>query len=209
MRAFYLAATTRQVMGPYCYAGLSRVADAVSHKSSWVDALTDRCDFPPSLQRELEAVGESLEGEKKERCKILIFLRHCWCFHKHATKPLGQKDASDLAKAMNMPEYACARLLELFAVPRPGGGHAVTKQLKDKRCAYMLVLYVLAAGGEDVKVSDVAPFAADMKLEAGKAGEMLRQAGFIVKKGKGGGRQTVGTELKVPLVFPNIKRGRG
>ena len=71
----------------------------------------------------------------------------------------------------------------------------------------MLLTYLTAMGGKDMKVGDVTAFVKELKIEMKNASELLRQAGCIMKKGKGADSGT-GVELRVPLVFPGPKRGR-
>ena len=86
------------------------------------------------------------------------------------------------------------------------GGYLFNKQLKDKLLVHMLILFLVACGGKDVKCASFGVLLKDLKMESKQAGEFLRMAGVSVKKGVDGG---VAAELKVPLEFPSgVKRGR-
>ncbi|GMH47972.1 hypothetical protein TrVE_jg9877 [Triparma verrucosa] len=202
----------RDIIGPETWAGISRVVDACSHKESWLSALLERDDYPESILKELKLIGDELKGGKdkgndKDKIKVLVFLRHCWKFHNYMKKNTVRKSVEEVALGMGVPEYAASRILELFTQPLDGGGYGVMKQLKDKKCVHMLLLMMMSSEG--CQVGNIKPLVKDMKMEVGAAMELLRQAGCTVKKGKVNGEDVLGVELKVPVVFPGVKRGRG
>lgn len=122
-------------------------------------------------------------------------------------KSTVRKGVDEIAKSMGVPEYAAVRILELFTQPIDGGGYGVTKQLKDKKCVHMLLLMMLSS--ETCQVGDISLLVKDMKMEVAAASDLMRQAGVTVKKSKLKGGDILGVELKVPVVFPGVKRGRG
>jgi hypothetical protein len=68
---------------------------------------------------------------------------------------------------------------------------------------WILLLYLIAAGGEKCKVGTMGDMFTGLKIEYKAGSELLRQAGVVCKKGGG-----VGAQLKVPVVFPGPKRGK-
>jgi len=100
------------------------------------------------------------------------------------------------------------RLLSQFAQRNEeNGGYLFTKQLKDKLVVHMLILFMVACGGKEVKCATFGTLLRNLKMETKVAGDFLRMAGVNVKKASDGG---VAAELKVPLTFHSgVKRGRG
>ena len=106
--------------------------------------------------------------------------------------------------------FARARLFELFTSHMEGtdgreGGYQASKLQKDKLTMFVLILYVIAAGGRDMKASSLNQLCKDLKLDVKDASMMLREAGFVVKKS---GVGDIGVSLPVPLKFPPPKRGK-
>jgi hypothetical protein len=113
----------------------------------------------------------------------------------------------ELTKYLGLPQAVAARFLELFCVStfdRGRAGYATTKNLKDRRVVFTLVMYLLAHGKE-MKVGSIDKLCLDMSIETKEAMSLYREAGCKCVKGKSG---MVSVSLAVPLVFPNPKRGK-
>jgi DNA-directed RNA polymerase I subunit RPA49 len=199
------------MVGADAWGQISRVVSAVSHKEDWRSALTGNGTFnginayPESIITQLALLPDDLDGSSsdKRRAKILVFLRHVMVFHENVKK-MGRKTPEEFGKAVGIPEVAVVQILKLFSTEGTSGGYGFTKQLEDKRMLWMMLLFILGAGGKKCKVADIGGLLSDLHVDVKVAGELLRQAGCVAKKGAGG----VSAELKVPLVFPGPKRGK-
>ena len=125
---------------------------------------------------------------------------------------IGQS-LDDCINACHVPYEVGSRLFDIFTTPMEGGkedGYIASRQLKDKRQVYCLILYIIASAsssgkGGSMKVSSINKFCKDMQLDDKSAMALLREAGFIVKKS---GLGDIGVSLSVPLKFPGPKRGK-
>jgi hypothetical protein len=115
--------------------------------------------------------------------------------------------SGDMVKHLKIPADICNRFLELFSSPtqyQGSSGYAFTKQLKDKRVIYILILYLLAHG-KDMKLPSINKLCEDIKLELREAMNFVREAGCKCAKDKNG---SLSVSLTVPLEFPPPKRGK-
>ena len=80
--------------------------------------------------------------------------------------------------------------------------HIMSKPNKDKCCVSMLLLLLMADGGESMTCSDIQPFVNDLQMDIREAGNLLRVAGCTVTRNSSG--STVAT-LTLPLTFPPLK----
>ncbi|KAL7579925.1 hypothetical protein ACA910_004926 [Epithemia clementina (nom. ined.)] len=90
--------------------------------------------------------------------------------------------------------------------PKTGvASHVMSKPNKDKSCVSMLILLLMAEGGESMTCHDLQPFLDDLKMEARDASSLLRMAGCTVTRNPRNGM--TGATLTAPLTFPALKTG--
>ena len=109
-------------------------------------------------------------------------------FHNKASKKFIDGTHEEMAKYFSLPREISDRFLGFFCVPthdKGRAGFATTKQLKDKRVVYTLVMYLMAHGRE-MKVGSIEQICEDMKLEVKEAMNLYREAGCTCVKNKAG-----------------------
>lgn len=202
--------------------------DNNDNNPGWVTAITSRGgQWNNDVEMEiLRSVQDPMQNRQRIRCTLL--LHHCINFYKYFHHSRDGSDggskraratAEDLAKRMQLPYDVANRLLELFCV-NDGDSYAVTKQLTNKLMVYMLLLYLMASGGKEMKVGSIQPLVTLLRVESNMASNLLRQAGCTVASRKSSttvdGSDSVSTTktalavtLNVPLKFPPPKRKRG
>lgn len=104
------------------------------------------------------------------------------------------------SRYFGVPLPCAKRWLHLFTTPATQG-FVMGKMQKQKCALFILMLYCMTTG---IQSEDVKPLADDLRLDAKEAGDLLRQAGFTVKRRTG----KMAASLKVPLTFPAATRGR-
>ena len=197
----------KNMSGEDAWDQMSKVITAVSHKDDWRTSLcNERNAFPESIRSVLSGFDDNLSKNKEDarKTKIMLFLRHMLSFNENARLLGGKKTAEEFSEMTNIPDVVVVQLLKVFATKKERG-YGFSKTLEDKRKLWILLLFVLGAGGKKCKCGDMSALLGEMSLDVKTASELLKQAGVTVKKGK----DSVSAELKVPLVFPGPKRGGG
>mmetsp|Transcript_6672 Transcript_6672/g.9535 ORF Transcript_6672/g.9535 Transcript_6672/m.9535 type:complete len:188 (+) Transcript_6672:220-783(+) len=147
----------------------------------------------------------------KHQLKCAVLLNHLIKFYNEiARKDFVRGPDQEVAKFFRLSTEVCSAFLENFTTPmtNKGGieGFKASKQNKDKCLVHVLLLYMMAHG-RSMSVGNIRPVADDVKLELKDAGNLLRAAGCTVTTKKGSSGTTMSSALKVPLTFPNAKRG--
>ncbi|KAL9189491.1 hypothetical protein ACHAXT_009166 [Thalassiosira profunda] len=211
--------SAKSIAGKDAWDKISRIVDHVLHKQSeedadgdWIGSLLGKRGYRP---KSIVAILESLDPSKKashHRIKAAFLLYLMWKFRDRVTKRrmIQGETLADCVRAVHVPYEVGARLFELFTSHMEGtdggeGGYQASKLQKDKLTMFVLILYVIAAGGRDMKASSLNQLCKDLKLDVKDASMMLREAGFVVKKS---GVGDIGVSLPVPLKFPPPKRGK-
>jgi len=183
--------------------------------SNWYRALTAREEWPRSLNTLLEnmlhhqqqlsssrsnGIESIMDKSINKRLRTIMVLRHCMTFHTFVTTnrfPL-RGTHRDISHKLKLPELCTPRLLELFTSCASGDisnnglnmeTYTITKQLRDKRLVYILILYLMAAsdvcGGDDtattMKISSIRPFLLDLTSDLKEATLLLNEAGCKTK----------------------------
>ena len=203
------------ITGTAAWDKLSRIVEKVLEKKKegteddWIGALLGKKGYRPlSIVTLLKSIDLSKKSSSY-RIKVSFFLFLSFKFwqkiQRRGTIEGGSMD--DCITALHVPHEVGVRLIELFTSPMEvnDGGYAASKQQKSKLISHLLVLYVIASGKE-MKVPSMNQLCKDMKLDDKEASLVLREAGFVVTKSRGG---DICVSLSVPLKFPPPKRGRG
>ena len=201
---------SQEVAGEEAWAQISRTVDARLHKGDdWKEALQGKRPWPESTKALLNSIANPLTKKSaKYQIKTIVLVNHLVKFHNKATKKFMDGSQEELSKYLNLPREVSDQFLELFCVPthdRGRAGFATSKQLKDKRVIFTLIMYLLAHGKE-MKGGSIEKLCEDMRLETKDAMNLYREAGCTcIKNFKTG---MVSVSLKVPLEFPPPKRGK-
>jgi len=160
------------------------------------------CDSVTAL---LHSVNPS-RASAKERLKAIVILAHMVRFHKAVGKRNFIKGHHDevLKRVGSSPYEVISMCMDTFLVNDGNRGYSQTKQLRDKRVVYLLILYILVASGgggesDDVRVGSINSFMNECEIPLRDAMMFLTQAGFKVKKGVDG---TLSVSLNAPVEFP-------
>lgn len=202
----YRVYDSQEVAGEDAWAQISRTVDACINKDDWKDAL-QRWPWPQSTKKLLDLVSDPQKKGAKYQLKTICLVNHLVKFHNKASKKFMEGNTEDLAKKLQLPAPVAVRFLELFSVPsydRGRSGYATSKQLKDKRLVYTLVMFLLAHGKE-MKAGSIDDLCKDLSIEVKEAVNLYREAGCKCVKSKSG---MVSVSLSVPLIFPPPKRGK-
>eukprot|EP00979_Chaetoceros_neogracilis_P018534 scaffold10766_cov554-Chaetoceros_neogracile.AAC.2 len=202
----YRVYDSQEVAGEEAWAQISRVVDACINQDDWKEAL-QKWPWPESTAKLLDLVSDPSRKGAKYQLKTICLVNHLVKFHNRASKKFMDGSAEEMVKYLGLPKAIADRFLELFCVAsydRGRAGYATTKQLKDRRVIYTLVMYLLAHGKE-MKAGSVDKLCLDMSMETKDAINLYREAGCKCVRGKSG---MVSVSLVVPLVFPNPKRGK-
>jgi len=202
----YRVYDSQEVAGEEAWAQISRVVDACINQDDWKEAL-QKWPWPESTAKLLDLVSDPNRKGAKYQLKTICLVNHLVKFHNRASKKFMDGSAEEMVKYLGLPKAIADRFLELFCVAsydRGRAGYATTKQLKDRRVIYTLVMYLLAHGKE-MKAGSVDKLCLDMSMETKDAINLYREAGCKCVRGKSG---MVSVSLVVPLVFPNPKRGK-
>lgn len=202
----YRVYDSQEVAGEEAWAQISRVVDACINQDDWKEAL-QKWPWPESTAKLLDLVSDPNKKGAKYQLKTICLVNHLVKFHNRASKKFMEGSAEEMVKYLGLPKGIADRFLELFCVAsydRGRAGYATTKQLKDRRVIYTLVMYLLAHGKE-MKAGSIDKLCLDMSMETKDAINLYREAGCKCVKGKSG---MVSVSLAVPLVFPNPKRGK-
>jgi hypothetical protein len=197
---------SQEVAGDDAWAQISRVVDACINKEDWKESF-QKYPWPKSTSELLDLVVNPQKKSSKYQLKTIILVNHLVKFHNKASKKFIDGNQEDVAKAFGLPRSISDRFLELFSTPsfdRGNAGFAISKQHKDKRVLFTLVMYLLAHGKE-MKCGSIDQLCKDMKLETKDAVLLFREAGCKCVKNKVG---MVSVSLSVPLTFPPPKRGK-
>jgi len=201
---------SQEVAGDEAWAQISRVVDACIHNSTpelnYKQAL-QKWPWPESTAKLLDLVSDPGMKGAKYQLKTMCLVNHLVKFHNRASKKFMDGQPEEMAKYLGLPKAVTERFLELFCVAsydRGRAGYATTKQLKDRRVIYTLVMYLLAHGKE-MKAGSIDQLCLDMSMETKDAISLYREAGCKCVKGKSG---MVSVSLAVPLVFPPPKRAK-
>lgn len=200
---------SQEVAGEEAWAQISRVIDACLHKGDeWKEALQGKRHWPESLRTMLNTVTNPTQKKgAKYQIKTMLLVHYLVRFHNRASKKFMDGSQEEMAKYLGLPREVSDRFLSLFCAPthdKGRSGFATTKQLKDRRVVYTLVMFLLAHG-RDMKVGSIDKLCQDMRLEVKDAMNLYREAGCTCIKSKAG---MVSVSLKVPLEFPPPKRGK-
>lgn len=226
----------QSIAGEDAWNQISRVVDACIGKGhdDWAKALmqgprlaskyTDnnannaaqtRHQWPSSLVRLIDLLKDEKnpnDKKVKHRIKIILLLRHVMKLHAYANQRHFLKGtAEELAKVLAIPTEVSMQLLTVFATPMEHSisgeaGFVFTKQLKDKRTAHALLLYMMAHG-DSMMVSSMKVFLNDLELNLSLATKLLTEAGCSVKKHSEG--NDISVALTVPLQFPRARGTKG
>jgi len=196
----------------------------------WMDAFLGKnaSHWPSSCIDLLRTID--LTNRKKEdsaRLKTILFLKCLIRFSEVCGSSIKDNKElrgsfSYLKKTTGIPESILLRFLHLFTFDantgEPGGGEETAVHDPDMRLSYRwdrrrverrnlfaLVAYASAAGGKDMRVSDITGIMKDLKLDGTQARKVLSQAGFLSKVNGDG---SISAVLKVPLTFPTNKRAK-
>ena len=202
----YRVYDSQDVAGEEAWGQISRIVDACIHKDNWKESL-QKWPWPDSSAKLLDLVKDPQKKGAKYQIKTICLVNHLVKFHNRASKKFMDGTSEDMVKYLGLPKSVSDRFLELFCVAshdRGRAGYSTTKNLKDRRVVYTLVMYLLAHGKE-MKVGSIEKLCLDMSMETKEAINLYREAGCKCVKGKTG---TVSVSLAVPLVFPNPKRGK-
>ena len=196
----------QEVAEEEAWSQISRTTSACLHKDDWKEALQSRSPWNVSTKKILESIDRDKKGAKY-LIKTTLLVEHLIRFQNRASKSFMHGSLEDVSKHLNLPYDVANRFLTLFCVPahdRGRAGFATSKQLKDKRVVYTLVMYLLAHGKE-MKIASVKEICDDLRLPIKDCMMLYREAGCKCVKSKDG---TVSVKLQVPLVFPGPKRGK-
>ena len=202
----YRVYDSQDVAGDDAWGQISRMVDACINKEDWKDAL-QKWPWPESTAKLLDLVSDPQKKGAMYQIKTIVLVNHLVKFHTRGTKAFMDGTPEEMTKYLGLPKAVSDRFLELFCVAsydRGRAGYATTKQLKDRRVIYTLVMYLLAHGKE-MKVGSIDKLCLDMSMETKDAMNLYREAGCKCVKGKSG---MVSVSLSVPLVFPPPKRGK-
>lgn len=204
----YRVYDSQEVAGEDAWGQISRIVDACLHKEDWKEAMQGNYGWPESTRKLLDSIGNPQQKKgTKYQIKTICLVNYLIKFNNKASKKFMDGTPEELTKFLGLPKCISDRFLELFCAAsydRGRAGYATTKQLKDKRVIYTLVMYLLAHGKE-MKAGSIEQLCLDMKLETRDAVSFYREAGCKCVKGKSG---HTSISLSVPLVFPNPKRGK-
>lgn len=200
---------SQEVAGEEAWAQISRTVDACLHKGDeWKEAIEGRYPWPESTKALLNSMGDpATKKGMKYQIKTVLLVNYLVKFHNRAAKKFMDGSQEEMAKYLGLPKDISDRFLALFCAPthdRGRAGFATSKQLKDRRVIYTLIMYLLAHG-KDMKVGSIEKICEDMRLEIKDAINLYREAGCTCIKNKAG---MVSVSLKVPLEFPPPKRGK-
>lgn len=201
---------SQEVAGDEAWAQISRTVDACIHKGDeWKEALQGKRAWPESTKALLNSIPSPSTEKKgvKYQVKTAVLVNHLVKFHNRATKKFMDGSNEEMSKYLGLPREVSDRFLALFCAPthdRGRAGFATSKQLKDRRVVYTLIMYLLAHG-KDMKIGSIEKICEDMRLEVKDAMNLYREAGCTCIKNSTG---IVSVSLKVPLVFPPPKRGK-
>lgn len=226
----------QSIAGEDAWSQISRVVDACIGKGhdDWAKALMHgprlantqkdnnannsanvRHQWPASLVQLIDLLKDEKNAHDKKvkhRIKIILLLRHVMKLHAYANQRYYLKGtAEELAKFLVIPKEVSIQLLTIFATPMEHSmsgeaGFAFTKQLKDKRTAHALLLYMMAHG-DSMMVASTKVFLSDLELNLSHATKLLTEAGCTVKKHSDG--NDISVALKVPLQFPRARGTKG
>jgi len=204
----YRVYDSQEVAGEDAWGQISRIVDACIHKDDWKEAMQGKYGWPESTSKLLDGIGNPQQKKgTKYQIKTVCLVNYLIRFNDKASKNFMDGTPEELTKFLGLPKSICDRFLELFCAAsydRGRAGYATTKQLKDKRVIYTLVMYLLAHGKE-MKAGSIEQLCLDMKIETRDAVSFYREAGCKCVKGKSG---HTSISLSVPLIFPNPKRGK-
>mmetsp|Transcript_3044 Transcript_3044/g.4438 ORF Transcript_3044/g.4438 Transcript_3044/m.4438 type:complete len:604 (+) Transcript_3044:147-1958(+) len=209
----YKVYDSQEVAGEDAWAQISRTVDACLHKGDgdgdeWRDAIQGRRGWPESTKALLQLVHDpQTKRGAKYQLKTIVLVNYLVRFHNKASKKFMAGSEDEMQKFLGLPQEVTEKFLGLFCVPtyeNGRAGFAISKQLKDRRVVYTLIMYLMAHG-KDMKVGSIEKICDDLRLETKDAMSFYREAGCTCVKNKVG---MVSVSLKVPLVFPPPKRGK-
>lgn len=206
----YKVYDSQEVAGDEGWDQLSKVVTACLHKGDeWKEALQGRKPWPQSLRTMLDTITNPKNSKRFQyQIKTMLLVHYLVRFHNRVSKKFMAGSEEEMAKFLGLPREVSDRFLALFCAPshdKGRSGFATTKQLKDRRVVYTLVMFLLAHG-KDMKVGCIVNLCEDMQLEVKEAMTLYREAGCTcVKNIKAG---MVSVSLKVPLQFPSPKKGK-
>jgi len=172
---------------------------------------------PKMTLKEFEATKQILatlpdditNRNSKTALKTIILLHYLLNFHKQvSSNKFLRGTPHELSRQWSMPLPIVEKFLSLFCCSSSMGnksGYASTKQLLDKRLAYILILYMLPHGTK-MKVGNVNQLCDDLKITTREASNYYRQSGCTCLKKSGG---ILSVSLKAPLTFPPPPRRNG
>lgn len=197
---------SQEVAGEDAWAQISRVVDACIHKDDWKDSF-QKHPWPKSTAALLDLVANPQKKSSKYQLKTILFVNHLLRFHNKASKKFIEGNLEEVAAIFGLPKPISDRFVELFSTPsndRGNAGYAISKQHKDKRVLFTLVMYLLAHG-KDMKCGSIDQLCKDMRVELKDAILLYREAGCKCVKNKSG---MTSVSLTVPLVFPPPNRSK-
>ena len=205
----YKVFDSQEAVGEEAWAKISRVVDACLHKGDkWKEALEEKQRWSESTKALLESIANpDTKKGLKYTVKTIVLVNYLINFHNRLSKKFIDGSNEEMAKYLRLPREVSDRFLTLFCTPthdRGRAGFATSKQSKDRRVVYTLIMYLLA-NGKDMKVGSIQQLCDDMRLEQKEAMNLYREAGCTCVKNRAG---MVSVSLKVPLVFPPPKRGK-
>lgn len=207
--------------------GSDAIAVIKPEARGWTPATLDCLKRVAPLAKEAEdeeTTGKSPRSTIKYQMRCVLLLKHLIKFHRTFIKGRGAPGLQDHQNIWHgIPREMATHWLSTFATPQierndrsiPELGtqkqesrvpwFVVAPANMDKLIIQIMLVYLMARGGKKMMVDDITPIVADLDVDIKKAGNCLRLAGATVtyvaatKKHK--------AELKVPLTFPQPKRG--
>ena len=203
----YRVYDAQEVADEECWSQISRAVDACLRKDDWKEALQSKSQWNTSTKKLIEKIDDPNKKGVKYLVKTVCLVQHLIRFHNRASKNFMDGSLEDVTRFLGLPYDVANRFLALFCVPahdRGRAGFATSKQLKDKRVVYTLVMYLLAHG-KNMKVDSVQDICNDLRLPLKDCMMLYREAGCKCIKDKAG---KVSVRLQVPIEFPGPKRGK-
>lgn len=205
----YRVYDSQEVAGEEAWGQMSRFIDKCLHsEENWKEVIQGKRGWPESTKALLQLVNDPKNKRaEKYQLKTIVLVNYLVRFHNRATKKFMAGTEDEMVKYLGLPREVTLKFLELFCAPAHENGRAgfaTSKQFKDRRVVYTLIMYLMAHG-KQMKVGSIEKICEDLRLETKDAMSFYRQAGCTCIKNKAG---MVSVSLKVPLTFPPPKRGK-
>lgn len=171
------------------------------------EMLVGKNHCPQSIKALMGSIRPSAPGSPY-RFKVGFFLYLIMRFYNKIDRKgsLRGKTVDDCINECHIPYEPGVKIFDLFTTPVEGreDGFLLGRQQKQKMYLYCFILFITASS-KNMTVSNITPLYKDLRVDPKKAAELLREAGFLVKKNSAG---DVGVKLTTPLTFPPPRRGK-